>query len=54
MTGMQTPLSIDTGRHDRLAIIAHHGRARPAIDFRTSGKPGFFSQIGQARRACVR
>jgi hypothetical protein len=38
MTGMQTPLSIDTGRHDRLAIIAHHGRARPAIDFRTSGK----------------
>jgi hypothetical protein len=54
MTGMQTPLSIDTGRHDRLAIIAHHGRARPAIDFRKPGKPGFFSQIGQARRACVR
>jgi hypothetical protein len=39
MTGMQTPLSIDTGRHDRLAFIAHPGRARPAIDFRTSGKP---------------
>ena len=52
VTGMQTPLSIDADRHDRLAIIAHPGRARPAIDFRKPGKPGFFSHIGQARHAC--
>jgi hypothetical protein len=52
LTDAQTPLSIDTGRHDRLAFIAHPGRARPAIDFRKPGKPGFFSQNGQARRAC--
>ena len=40
VTGMQTPLSIDADRHDRLAIIAHLGRARPAIDFHKPGQPG--------------
>jgi hypothetical protein len=43
MTDAQTPLSISAGRHDRLAIIAHPGRARPAIDFRKLGKQAQFA-----------
>src|ERR1700687_6177146 len=50
MTGMQTPHRFAQTGRTRLAFIAHHGRARRAIDLRNPGQPTRLVLVAQRGR----